>query len=230
MEAQSNVYKSLKADTLSACIKREPERMDEFARQYAMLFRQLHNTHVSQGSHVPNAIEREEKAIRYIKRFFDTPSIDLLLQITHAIPSGDRLLHGNLHTQNVLVQNGELKLINMDEMSYGHPLLDLGHAYSSLVTFLGDYEAIIGMPREYGKQLWQKFMHYYYEGESEEMIAHREEQISAVACIRNFSWLSLSDSFPESVIWECQQAFAERVTKRKDYLLRVCSSFGDWKI
>ncbi|MBP5650261.1 MAG: anti-sigma factor antagonist [Bacteroidales bacterium] len=224
------VYELLKADTLSSCIKREPERMDEFARQYAMLFRQLHNIHVPQGGQIPNALEQEEKAIRYISRYFDTPSIDLLLQIMHAIPHGDRLLHCDLQTKNAMVQDGELMLIDMGEVGYGHPMLDLGHAYSAMVTLLGDYETIIGMPYEYGKQLWQKFMHYYFEGESEEMIAHREEQINAVSCIRNFSWLSLSDSFPESIIWECQQAFGERVTKRKDHLLRVCDTFNDWKI
>jgi hypothetical protein len=129
-----------------------------------------------------------------------------------------------------MMQDGELMLIDMGEVGYGHPMLDLGHAYSAMVSLLGDYKTIIGMPIEYGHQLWQKFMHYYFEGESEEMIAHREEQLSAVACIRNFSWLSLSDSFPESVIWECQQAFGERVTKRKDLLLKICSTFSDWKI
>ena len=25
-------------------------------------------------------------------------------------------------------------------------------------------------------------------------------------------------------------SLAERITKRKDYLLQICSSFGDWKI
>ena len=224
------VYELLKADTLSSCIKREPERIDEFARQYALLFRQLHNIHVPQGGQIPNALEQEEKAIRYISRYFDTPSIDLLLQILHAIPQGDRLLHCDLQTKNAMVQDGELMLIDMGEVGYGHPMLDLGHAYSAMVTLLGDYETIIGMPFEYGKQLWQRFMHYYFEGESDEMIAHREEQINAVACIRNFSWLSLSDSFPESIIWECQQAFSERVTKRKDQLLQVCTTFNDWKI
>lgn len=224
------VYELLRADTLSSCINREPERIDEFARKYAMLFRQLHDIHVPQGGQIPNALEQEEKAIHYISRYFDAPSIDLLLEILHAIPHGDRLLHCDLQTKNAMMQDGELMLIDMGEVGYGHPMLDLGHAYSAMVSLLGDYKTIIGMPIEYGHQLWQKFMHYYFEGESEEMIAHREEQLSAVACIRNFSWLSLSDSFPESVIWECQQAFGERVTKRKDHLLRVCSTFNDWKI
>ncbi|MBR4535725.1 MAG: STAS domain-containing protein [Bacteroidales bacterium] len=224
------VYELLRADTLSSCIKREPERMDEFARKFAMLFRQLHDIHVPHGGQIPDALKQEEIAIRHISRYFDTPSIDLLLQILHAIPQGDRLLHCDLQTKNAMVQDGELMLIDMGEVGYGHPMLDLGHAYSALVSLLGDYETIIGMPYEYGQQLWQKFMHYYFEGESEEMIAHREEQLNAVSCIRNFSWLSLSDSFPESIIWECQQAFGERVTKRKDHLLRVCSTFNDWKI
>ena len=218
------------ADTLSACIMREPVRMEEFARQYTLLFRKLHDIRRPQAGHLPDAREHDEKAVRHLSRFFDTPSIDLLLQIVHAIPLGDRLLHCNLHVKNILVQNGGLCLANNAEMGYGHPLLDLGHAYSAMVTLVGEYDTIIGMPREYGKQLWQHFMRYYFEGESADMLAHREEQMEAVACVRNFTCLALPDSLPESVIWEYQHAFAERVTTRKHHLLRVCSTFSDWKI
>lgn len=223
------VYELLEADTLSSCIKHEPERMDEFARLYAGLFRQLHSIHVPAGSRVPNAIEREENAIRHISRYFDTASVDLLLKIIENLPDDDRLLHCDLQTKNAMLQGDELMVIDMGEVAYGHPLLDLGHAYSSLVTLLGDYDVIIGMPREYGRQLWNRTMNYYFEGETPNLIAHRLEQMDAVGTVRNFSWLALSDSFPEAVIRECQQAFAERVTRRKDYLLSVSKTFGDWK-
>lgn len=217
------------SDTLSACIMREPEHMEEFARQYALLFRKLHDIHMPQAGHLPDARERDEKAVRHLSRFFDTPSVDLLLQIVYAIPSGDCLLHCNLHAKNIVVHNSELSLADKAEMGYGHPLLDLGHAYSAMVTLVGDYDTIIGMPREYGKQLWQHFMRYYFE-EDADVLAHREEQMEAVACVRDFTRLTLSDSIPESVIWEFQHAFAERVTQRKEYLLRVCSTFNDWNI
>ena len=66
------VYELLNADTLSACIKREPERMEEFAVKYAHLFRQLHSIEVPQGGNIPSAMVREESAIRHIGRYFDT--------------------------------------------------------------------------------------------------------------------------------------------------------------
>lgn len=222
------VYELLKADTLSACIKREPERMEEFARLYAGIFRQLHAIQVPQNGLIPSAMEREECAVRRISRYFDTASVDLLLRIVQKIPVANRLLHCDLQTKNAMMGGDELMLIDLGEIGYGHPILDLGHAYSSMVSLLGDYEEVIGIPRDYGIRFWKRMLPYYFEGESPEMIAHRESQMEVVGTVRNFSWLSLSDSFPETLIRECQQAFNERVTKRKDYLLDICDTFDDW--
>ena len=220
------VYELLQADTLSACIKREPERIDEFARKYAELFHQLHAIEVPGGSSVPCAIERERQQIRHIRRYFPQESIDLMLRIVDAIPNANRLLHLDLQTKNAMVQNGELMLIDMGEVGYGHPLLDLGHAYSAMVTLVGDYDKIIGMPRE----LWSRAIDYYLEGMPAEVAQQRKAQIEVVSCVRSFSWLALSDSFPEAVINECKAVFDERIALRKDYILDVCKTFGNWTL
>ena len=216
------VYELLQADTLSACIKREPGRIDEFARKYAELFHQLHAIEVPGGSSVPCAIERERQQIRHIRRYFPQESIDLMLRIVDAIPNANRLLHLDLQTKNAMVQNGELMLIDMGEVGYGHPLLDLGHAYSAMVTLVGDYDKIIGMPRELGRELWSRAIDYYLEGMPAEVVKQRKAQIEVVSCVRSFSWLALSDSFPEAVINECKAVFDERIARRKDYILDVC--------
>ena len=224
------VYELLQADTLSACIKREPERIDEFARKYAELFHQLHAIEVPGGSSVPCAIERERQQIRHIRRYFPQESIDLMLRIVDAIPDANRLLHLDLQTKNAMVQNGELMLIDMGEVGYGHPLLDLGHAYSAMVTLVGDYDKIIGMPRELGQKLWSRAIDYYLEGMPAEVVKQRKAQIEVVSCVRSFSWLALSDSFPEAVINECKAVFDERIARRKDYILDVCKTFGNWTL
>ena len=224
------VYELLQADTLSACIKREPERIDEFARKYAELFHQLHAIEVPGGSSVPCAIERERQQIRHIRRYFPQESIDLMLRIVDAIPNANRLLHLDLQTKNAMVQNGELMLIDMGEVGYGHPLLDLGHAYSAMVTLVGDYDKIIGMPRELGQKLWSRAIDYYLEGMPAEVVKQRKAQIEVVSCVRSFSWLALSDSFPEAVINECKAVFDERIARRKDYILDVCKTFGNWTL
>ena len=224
------VYELLQADTLSACIKREPERIDEFARKYAELFHQLHAIEVPGESSVPCAIERERQQIRHIRRYFPQESIDLMLRIVDAIPNANRLLHLDLQTKNAMVQNGELMLIDMGEVGYGHPLLDLGHAYSAMVTLVGDYDKIIGMPRELGQKLWSRAIDYYLEGLPAEVVKQRKAQIEVVSCVRSFSWLALSDSFPEAVVNECKAVFDERIARRKDYILDVCKTFGNWTL
>ena len=222
------VYELLHAHTLSACLKQAPERMDELARKYADLFRQMHQIQVPADSSVPDALAHERSQVLHIRRYFPQESIDLLLQILDAIPSGRSLLHLDLQAKNVMLQGEELMLIDMGEMGYGHPVLDLAHAYSALVLFVGDYDKTIGIPRELGNELWNRAINYYFEGLPDDVVALRKEQIKAVACIRNFSWLALSDSFPEDVINECKALFDERVTCHREQLLQVCQTLKDW--
>lgn len=224
------VYELLNAETLSSCIKRAPERIDEYARQYANLFRQLHSIEVPADSNVPNAIDHERQQILHISRYFPKESIDLLLQIIDTIPTGNRLLHLDLQVKNTMMQDNELMLIDMGEMGYGHPVLDLGHAYSSMVLLIGDYDKTIGIPRELGNKVWDLAINYYFEGLPADVIEQRKAQIDVVGRIRNFSWLALSDSFPESVIKQCQELFDQRITARRDYILDVCKTFKDWTL
>lgn len=224
------VYELLRAETLSTCVRRQPERIDEYARLYAGLFRQLHSIQVPKSGLIPSVMQREEEAVRHIGRYFDATSIDLLQRILSDIPEGNRLLHCDLQTKNAMMQGDELMLIDMGEVGYGHPMIDLGHAHSAMVMLVGDYDQMIGMPREVGHDLWNRTMQYYFEGLSPVDFAHRMEQIGIVSVVRNFSWLSLSDSFPEALVRECQELFAERVLKRKDYLLDISSTFSDWTL
>ena len=223
------VYELLHAQTLSACLKQAPERVDELARKYADLFRQLHAIQVPADSSVPDALEHERNQVLHIRRYFPQEKIDLLLQLLDTVPASNSLLHLDLQAKNAMIQNEELMLIDMGEVGYGHPILDLAHAYSAMVSLVGDYDKIIGIPRELGTELWNRAIDYYFEGLPADVVALRKEQIKALSCVRNFSWLALSDSFPETVINECRTLFDERVTRHRERLLQVCQTLKDWE-
>ena len=104
------VYELLHADTLSSLIMHHPERIHEYARMYANLFRQLHAIQVPADSCVPDALEHERKQVLHIRRYFSQENIDLLLQILDAVPAGNRLLHLDLQAKNAMVQGDELML------------------------------------------------------------------------------------------------------------------------
>ena len=223
------VYELLHAQTLSACLKQSPERVDELARKYAGLFRQMHAIQVPADSCVPDALEHERNQVMHIRRYFPQEKIDILLQLLDTVPASNRLLHLDLQAKNAMIQNEELMLIDMGEVGYGHPILDLAHAYSAMVSLVGDYDKIIGIPRELGTELWNRAIDYYFEGLPADVVALRKEQIKALSCIRNFSWLALSDSFPEALINECRTLFDERVTRHREQLLQVCQTLKDWE-
>lgn len=223
------VYELLHAQTLSACLKQSPERVDELARKYAGLFRQMHAIQVPADSSVPDALEHERNQVLHIRRYFPQEKIDILLQLLDTVPASNRLLHLDLQAKNAMIQNEELMLIDMGEVGYGHPILDLAHAYSAMVSLVGDYDKIIGIPRELGVELWNRAIDYYFEGLPADVVALRKEQIKALSCIRNFSWLALSDSFPEALINECRTLFDERVTRHREQLLQVCQTLKDWE-
>ena len=224
------VYELLRAETLSAAVKRNPDRLEHYAMRYADLLRLMHGIAVPAGDNVPSAIQREREQVMHIRRYFPQECIDRLLGILDCIPEGYRLLHGDLQTKNVMVQDEELMIIDMGEMGYGHPLLDMGHVYSSMVSLVGDYDRIIGMPRELGLRLWDIAIDRYLAGLPADVVAQRKAQIEVASCVRNFSWLSLSDSFPEDVVRECQALFNERITNRYDYIMNVCKGFRDWRV
>lgn len=223
------VYELLHAQTLSACLKQSPERVDELARKYAGLFRQMHAIQVPADSCVPDALEHERNQVMHIRRYFPQEKIDLLLQLLDTVPASNSLLHLDLQAKNAMIQNEELMLIDMGEVGYGHPILDLAHAYSAMVSLVGDYDKIIGIPRELGTELWNRAIDYYFEGLPADVVALRKEQIKALSCVRNFSWLALSDSFPEALINECRTLFDERVTRHREQLLQVCQTLKDWE-
>lgn len=229
-ECYGLVYELLKANTLSAYLKQHPEQIDECARKYADLFNQMHEIEVPEGGNIPSAVQHERQQIEHIRRYFPEESISMMLCILDSIPAGNQLLHLDLQTKNVMVQDGQLMLIDMGEVGYGHPLLDLGHSYSSMVSLIGDYEKTIGIPRELGQRFWNQAIEYYFGGLPAEAIEERKKQIEVVSCIRNFSWLALSDSFPETVIEECKTMFDERVAQRFDYIKEVCKTFSNWTL
>jgi len=205
------VYEMLDAETLSTAIRKAPEKIDEYAVKFAKLVRALHDIEVEPGGIIPDAHAHEMEALDTLTRYFTQEQVDMLKAIQNAIPRGNRLLHCDLHPKNVMLQGDELMFIDMGEVGYGNPLIDLAHTYSSMKAIVGDYEQIIGLTEEQCHRFYDVFIAEYFAGESAEEIASHVEEIRLASRVRNFSWLSLSDSFPEEVIEMCREEFKKRI-------------------
>ena len=119
--------------------------------------------------------------------------VDTLLRINEAIPESDTVVHGDFHPKNVMIQNGEPVLIDMADLTTGHPLYDLGSmALSHQIPSDERIEDITGMKAEAVRRLWQLFLVHYLETDDPRTIELFVKKVSVVGLMKMASTLAFS--------------------------------------
>ena len=143
------VFEMLKSDTLAHAMRDHPEKLEEYVDQYVALAKTLHTTHVPAGSftRIQDVLhERTDNLGKWCSR----EEIALLHSIIDDIPDADTVTHNDLHPGNIMIQDGELVLIDMPEVTMGPPICDLVSIYRDTVAApKNSSEAIehsVGMP------------------------------------------------------------------------------------
>jgi aminoglycoside phosphotransferase (APT) family kinase protein len=149
------------------------------------LLRQLHETEIEPGT-LPRMSDRLRGWIDYLEeRHLSYEDAALLRQVIDAIPEKNTLLHGDFQEGNVMVQNGELMLIDLDYICVGNPLYDCLFSYSlhrlgagraqdtarislnlepELIPVIADYErrAYLGTEESEALERYVKTMNLFY--------------------------------------------------------------------
>ena len=80
-------------------------------------------------------------------------------------------MHGDYHTNNVMVQNGEPLLIDMDTLCMGHPVFELGSMFNAFLGFSElnheDIMRFMGYNRETSERFWNMSLRLYLGTEDE---------------------------------------------------------------
>ena len=118
------VYEIIKSSTLGENIQKDPSRMEELTEKYIEQLHLLHSVHTDNPV-FGSAKESYRKQVEAASKYLTEEEGELLNQILEALPEGDRLVHGDAHTKNIMIQNGEMLWIDMEGMSVGHPIYDL---------------------------------------------------------------------------------------------------------
>lgn len=198
------VYQYLDGDTLSAAITAHPERIEDYAHQFADFYKSLHSIKVTDiefpadGMVIPDAHVLEADAIRKIAPIFGDDGAERLLQILDNVPRGNSLLHCDFHPRNVMLHEGRLMLIDVSEMGYGNPLLDLAHTHALMASGLLDFQRFVGFPQQYARPFWDTVLADYFCDEAS--CSTSMEEIERVSLIRCFTWLAVPEGLPSEVI------------------------------
>lgn len=143
-------------------------------KSLANLLHELHKYTVELGDTIPSASARIREQIQRMSPYLGEPNTTKLKKIFMAFPEESYLLHGNLSLNKIASCNGELMIMDMGDLCYGNPMIDLAHLYSSLTS-------------EKKGQFFDDFIHEYYDLASEEAVRMKEHNIKTLSLIFDYT-------------------------------------------
>lgn len=186
------VFELVNADTLTNHLNHHPEQLQEYAVKYANVLKELHKVHVPAGT-LNSTKELYRERIEGLHAYLTEEEVALVHRINDAIPDGDTIVHGDFHPRNVMLQNGELVLIDMADLTMGHPLYDLGSmALTHHITGDARIENITQMKASAVRELWKIFLVNYLETEDPMTIEMTVKKASTVALMKMITAVAFS--------------------------------------
>ncbi len=127
------VFELLKSDTLGHAIAAHPEKLEEYVDKYVALAKTLHSTHVAPGTFT-DLRDVLHTRVPNLAQWCSQEELDLLDSLIDCIPDSDTLTHNDLHPGNIMIQDGELVLIDMPEVTVAPPVCDLVSIFRDMIS------------------------------------------------------------------------------------------------
>ena len=182
------MYELVDSDTISRCIERAPSRVAEYAKTMAELALTIHSTEAEDDGTFPEVLGRVREYITGGIGYENEALAAKCMKLLEALPHRDTLVHGDFHTGNVFLQNGEALLIDMDRISRGHPIIELSDLYYFYNTLGVEgpevIEGFMGFSYDTAKQFFKEFLKVYLGTDDEKRLAEVTEKASMLGYAR----------------------------------------------
>lgn len=170
-EGYGTVTELLNAVSVSKLIRNNPEDLTEAVGYYVDMLKSIHAVKAEDGE-VPDMKEIALGWADFVSSHIPTEQGSKLRALIEALPKQNTLLHGDYHTNNVMVQNGEPLLIDMDTLCMGHPVFELGSMFNAFLGYSElDHQVTVsfyGYPHEAAERFWSLALQQYLGTEDEE--------------------------------------------------------------
>ena len=133
-DGYGTVTELLNAVSVTKLIRNNPNNLTEAAKYYIDMLKSIHNIEVEDGE-VPDMKETALDWADFVAAHIPEEQGKKLRAIIEAVPKQNTLMHGDYHTNNIMVQNGEPLLIDMDTLCMGHPVFELGSMFNAFVGY-----------------------------------------------------------------------------------------------
>lgn len=160
-----SVFELLNATSFAKIVEKEPDRFDETVDEFVELAKQIHQTEINVGD-MPDMKQVAVDWAKFLNGHIPQDQYEKLVKLVEAVPERHTMLHGDYHFKNVMIQDGEVLLIDMDTLCYGHPVFEFASIFNANVGF-GEIDPSItmhfmGLPVETTVKVWEKTLEKYF--------------------------------------------------------------------
>lgn len=186
-DGYGSVFELLNAKSFSKLIAADPDGLEGYVRQFVDLMKLIHDTTVKPGV-MPQMRAVALDWADFLRDYLPEEKWRKLHDLIAAVPEQLTMLHGDYHTKNVMLQNGEVILIDMDTLCTGHPVFELASVYNAFVGFSELDESVAlkfqGFPAATCRRIWQLVLEMYFDDTDEETRALRAKQAMLIGYTR----------------------------------------------
>ena len=208
-----SVMELLNADSLTKMIVRDPQHLDEPVAYYVDTLKHIHSIQVEPGE-LPRMKQNLLNWVEFVKNELPKDQYEKLHALAEKLPDPNTLLHGDYHTNNIMLQNGEALLIDMDTLSTGHPILELACMYNAFIAFNEwtpqNCMDFYGFDFDTAKRFWRLSLARYL-GTTDESVLNAVEQKAQVIGYTRLLRRTLRRNEPtrETILRLCKEKLAE---------------------
>ena len=186
-DGYGTVTELLNAVSVTKLIRNNPDDMSEAAKYYIDMLKSIHAIEVEDGE-VPDMKETALAWADFVAPNLSEEQGKKLRALVEAVPKQNTLMHGDYHTNNIMVQNGEPLLIDMDTLCMGHPVFELGSMFNAFIGYSElDHQVTMnffGYTHESAEKFWDMSLKMYLGTEDEEVCRSVEEKAMIVGYTR----------------------------------------------
>ena len=186
-DGYGTVTELLNAQSVTKLIRNNPDDMYEAAKYYVDMLKSIHAIKVEDGE-VPDMKETALAWADYVAPHLMEEHGKKLRALVEAVPKQNTLMHGDYHTNNIMVQNGEPLLIDMDTLCMGHPVFELGSMFNAFIGYSElDHQVTVnffGYTHESAEKFWDMALKMYLGTEDEEVCRSVAEKAMIIGYTR----------------------------------------------
>ena len=169
-DSYGTVTELLNAENVTQLIRKNPENLEQPVKYYIDMLKNIHATEVEPGQ-VPDMKQTALAWADFVSEHITEEQGKKLRALVEAVPQRNTLLHGDYHTNNIMVQNGEPLLIDMDTLCMGHPVFELGSMFNAFIGYSElDHQVTMdfyGYTHETAEKFWDMALKAYLGTEDE---------------------------------------------------------------